>query len=149
MKHEIKKKDFLPTPEYEGGPKALSAFIYQQLKYPLDALTKKIEGTVVIKAEINHRGEVIDTKMISGIGLGCDEEAMRVIKLLKFKIAKVRNIKVRFYKTFNIQFKLQNSMIDTSVKTVKYVYLEKQNSSSKSEEKKSTIIQYNILFPNK
>jgi TonB family protein len=94
VKKETKAKNFIPKPEYKGGPKALTQFIHDQLKYPKEALDKKIEGTVVLKAEINYRGEVIGTKIISGIGYGCDEEASRVVSLLKFHIDKIRNLKV-------------------------------------------------------
>ncbi len=106
MKKEVKQKDFIPKPEYPGGPKALTAFIQSNLKFPKEAFDKKIEGTVVLKAEINFRGEIIDTKIISGIGFGCDEEAERVVRLLKFHVDKIRNMKITYFKTFNIQFKL-------------------------------------------
>lgn len=106
MKKEIKQKNFIPQPEYSGGPKAMAKFIQENLKYPSNALENKIEGTVVLKSEINFKGEVIHTKVISGIGFGCDEEAERVVSLLKFHVDKVRNIKVTYFKTFNIHFKL-------------------------------------------
>jgi TonB family protein len=106
LKKEHKAKDFLPKPEYAGGPKALRTFIYQRLVYPEAALQANIEGTVVAKAEINYQGKVLQVKIMSGIGFGCDEEAARLIKLLEFKMAKVRNIKVTYFKTFHIEFKL-------------------------------------------
>jgi protein TonB len=106
MKKEVKQKDFIPKPEYPGGPKALTAFIQSNLKFPKEAFDKKIEGIVVLKAEINFRGEIIDTKIISSLGFGCDEEAERVVRLLKFHVDKIRNMKITYFKTFNIQFKL-------------------------------------------
>ncbi len=119
MKKEAKSKNFIPKPEYKGGPKAMSAFIYEQLKYPKEAFENKIEGTVVIKAEINYKGIVIGAKIISGLGFGCDEEAIRVIRLLKFDIDKIRNLKVTFFKTFNIHYKLPASLENT----VSYTYV--------------------------
>ncbi|HEX5625244.1 MAG TPA: energy transducer TonB [Saprospiraceae bacterium] len=105
MKKEHKAKDFLPKPEYAGGPNAMRSFIYQRLVYPEAALQSGIEGTVIAKAEINYQGKVLQVKILSGIGYGCDEEAARLIKLLVFKMAKVRNIKVSYFKTFHIEFK--------------------------------------------
>ncbi len=123
MKKEVKQKNFIPKPEYPGGPKALTAFIHSNLKFPKDAFENKIEGTVVLKAEINFRGVVIDTKIISGIGHGCDEEAERVVSLLKFNVDKVRNMKITYFKTFNIQFKMPTII----QQTLNYVLVKKPN----------------------
>ncbi|HRG68791.1 MAG: energy transducer TonB [Saprospiraceae bacterium] len=106
MKKVKKHKNFIPQPEFLGGPKGITDFIYRELKYPDEAMLHKIEGTVVLKAEINYKGEIIDVKIISSLHPVCDEEAKRVVKLLKFKIEKVRDIKVSFFKTFNIKFKM-------------------------------------------
>jgi TonB family protein len=145
VKKETKAKNFIPKPEYKGGPKALTQFIHDQLKYPKEALDKKIEGTVVLKAEINYRGEVIGTKIISGIGYGCDEEASRVVSLLKFHIDKIRNLKVTFFKTFNIHYKLPASLENT----VSYTYVTNnppQEDKPKSAPQNTTygyVIKYN------
>lgn len=106
MKKEKRHKDFIPSPEYPGGSKAMAGFISQHLKYPKTAFDAKIEGTVVIKGEINFEGKVIHTKIISSLHPECDEEAQRVISLLKFEIDKIRNVKVSYFKTFHIHFKL-------------------------------------------
>jgi protein TonB len=136
MKKEIKSKDFIPQPEYTGGPKAMAAFIHSNLKYPKDAFDKKVEGMIVLKAEINFRGDVIDTKLISGIGHGCDEEAMRVVRLLKFKVQKVRNIKISYFKTFNIQFKLPvpqtNQLNISQTNQVNYILTKEEKKPEKS-----------------
>lgn len=103
---EQKKKKFLPTPEYKGGPKALGAFIQSQLKYPESEIKNKIEGVVVIRIEINHLGDVIGAKVLASLSEDCDQEAIRVAKLLKFTVAKVRNMKISFFKNINFNFKL-------------------------------------------
>lgn len=146
MKREIKKKDFLPSPEFPGGPKALSAFISQNINYPPEAIAMKIEGTVVVKTEINHKGVVIDTKVISGIGYGCNEEAARVVKLLKFRIDKVRNVKVSFFKTFNIHFKLDLEKQTNSGPSVNYIYIENSKTERDLVDDKSKIIQYKFVI---
>ena len=82
MKKERKGKHFIKKPIYKGGPSALKQFISQQMQYPKEALAQKKEGTVLIRYTINHLGKVVDTKIISGIGFGCDEEADRLVRLL-------------------------------------------------------------------
>ncbi|MGB5031733.1 MAG: energy transducer TonB, partial [Saprospiraceae bacterium] len=68
MKKPIHPKKFLPTLTYEGGDKKLFQFITNHLKYPLEAIENKIEGTVIVKYEINYKGHITQTKVISGIG---------------------------------------------------------------------------------
>jgi TonB family protein len=115
LKKTIKPKNFLPTAYYEGGHKKLSEFIGKQLKYPEEALKHKIEGTVVLKYEIDYKGNVIRTKVISGIGHGCDEEAERLVLLLKFKVSKMHDLRFTINKSLNIHFKLPKPTIDTKL----------------------------------
>lgn len=74
------------NPEFEGGLKALGDFIRRNIVYP--ELAKEIgkEGTVYVSFIIDEKGQVESSKILKGIGAGCDEEASRVVnKLPKFK----------------------------------------------------------------
>jgi TonB family protein len=106
MHKERKGKSFIKNPFYEGGLKAMREFISQNKKYPKEALEEKIEGTVYIKYTINYKGKVIETKVVKKVGHGCDEEAQRVVKLMKFEAPKNRGIKVKFFKNIQIHFRL-------------------------------------------
>ncbi|GJM33831.1 MAG: hypothetical protein DHS20C18_28320 [Saprospiraceae bacterium] len=103
---EKKEKHFIQKPIYEGGIAAMKTFIREHLKYPQEALAKKIEGTVRVEYTINYKGVVTDAKVIAGISQACDQEAIRVVKLFLFKVPKIRKLKVVFHKTINIHFKL-------------------------------------------
>jgi protein TonB len=94
---EKKPKHFLKQPEYPGGPKAMSKFIYENLRYPKPALEAGKEGVVLVEYDINHEGRVVDTRVLQSIGHGCDEEAERVVRLLKFDVGKNRGVKVVFH----------------------------------------------------
>jgi TonB family protein len=128
-KKHLKEKNFIPQPQYPGGPKAMSKFVSDQLKYPEEAIKHQIEGTVVVKIEINYLGNVVDAHIISGLGHGCDQEAIRVVKLLKFNIAKIHQLKVSYFKTINIGFQLpkQKEM------TLNYQILPEEKKESKSD----------------
>ena len=106
MKKERKSKHFIHKPTYEGGPTAFKAFISQHLQYPKAALEEKVEGTVFVLYTINHKGKVIDTKIISGVGHGCDEEAARIVRLLTFTVPRNRGVKAIFHKNVQIHFRL-------------------------------------------
>lgn len=101
-----KPDNFIKLPEYPGGKEQFKDFIRNNLKYPKEAFDKKVEGIVILNAEITDRGVVQDIKVEKGIGFGCDEEAKRVLGLAKFGSVKNRGLKVKARKTFKISFSL-------------------------------------------
>lgn len=102
---EKKKKDFLHKPVYAGGPKAMSTFIYKHLRYPSEAAAANIEGVVLVEYDIDNKGLVTDTRVLKGLGYGCDEEACRVVRMLKFEVEKNRGLRVIFHQKAHIKFK--------------------------------------------
>ena len=152
MQKERKAKNFLPKLIYPGGSKALSKFISDHLKYPKEALKEKIEGTVRIRMDVDYRGKVKDSHIISSLGHGCDEEAQRVVGLLKWDTdKKVRKGKILFHKTLNIHFKLPKAKTPLKPKPttqahtqVSYQIVNKKP-SSKPKSKPSTY-EYTIKF---
>ncbi len=105
MKKERKEKNFIKKPVYPGGSKAMKAFVNEHLQYPEEAAKHGIEGTVSLRYRINHEGKVDHVDIISGLGYGCDEEAVRVVKLLRFQVDKVRKLRVTFHKNIHVHFK--------------------------------------------
>lgn len=67
-------------PVYPGGVEALFGYLAQNIEYPDMAKDAKIEGKVYITFVVNKEGGVADVKVLRGIGGGCDEEAIRVVK---------------------------------------------------------------------
>jgi protein TonB len=107
MKKEKKEDQFIKQPFYKGGNKALQEFIASQLKYPPTSLKNKVEGDVHIRYAINHKGIVTDTHIIGGLDDACNDEAARVVSLLRFEVPKTpRNMRVIFHKTIRIHFRL-------------------------------------------
>ena len=70
-------------PEYPGGTDALLKFIDANIKYPAEAKQKGIEGKVLVQFIIDEKGNVVDLKVLKGIGYGCDEEAVRVCRMMR------------------------------------------------------------------
>ena len=69
------------APEFQGGQKALIKFIASKLRYPVRAKENKVQGKVYIAFIVEKNGILSDFKVVRGIGAGCDEEAIRVLKL--------------------------------------------------------------------
>lgn len=146
MKKEAKDKHFIKKPIYEGGPTAMKKFIGENLRYPKEALENKTQGTVYVRYDIDYSGKVVDAKVIKGIGHGCDEEAVRLAKLLKFKVPKNRGVRVVFHKNIQIHFRLPKKKPVKKTMSVQYNYVEKKKEEPEKENKKSGgyTITYNL-----
>ncbi|MBD1384737.1 energy transducer TonB [Mucilaginibacter rigui] len=55
--------------------------VKKELKYPPAAIKNQTQGVVVAGLTITNTGAVKDLKIIKGIGSGCDEEVLRIMKL--------------------------------------------------------------------
>ena len=84
----------------------MKKFIGENLRYPGEALENKVEGTVYVKYDIDYQGNVTDAKVMSSLGHGCDEEAVRLVKLLKYKVDNPRGLRVLYHKNIQIHFRL-------------------------------------------
>ena len=71
-------------PSYPKGEPALYNYVLMNVKYSDEAKKKYIEGDVMMSFWVNTDSTVTNTKVISGIGYGIDEEVKRVVEGLKF-----------------------------------------------------------------
>lgn len=69
---------------YEGGQTAMYTFINSQLLYPPTAKRNRIQGECIIGGTLEADGTMSGLTVVKNIGGGCGEEALRVVKLLKF-----------------------------------------------------------------
>ncbi len=67
-------------PEFPGGTTMLFKYITENLKYPLKAVPMKLEGKVYVGFTVKADGSVENVESMRGIGGGCDEEAVRIVK---------------------------------------------------------------------
>lgn len=69
---------------FEGGQAAMYQFIAKELMYPAMARRNRFQGQCIVSFTLNEDGSTANHKVIKNIGGGCGEEALRVVKLLKF-----------------------------------------------------------------
>ena len=94
-----------------AGETALFEYLSKSIEYPVVARDKGIQGIVYISCVINESGEVTSVRPIRGIGGGCDEEAVRVIKSMpKWTPGKQRGKPVSTAYNLPIRFTLDGSM---------------------------------------
>ncbi len=83
-------------------------FLQQNIHYPAAAMHNNVSGKVFVEYILKKDGTIDNVKVIRGIGYGCDEEALRVIKLMsgKWTPGKVKDMPVNFKTIATIYFKL-------------------------------------------
>ncbi len=69
-------------PKFTGGDEGLLFYLKVNLKYPAEALKKNIQGTVYVNFIVSRKGKVLFPHIVRGIGGGCDEEALRVVRAM-------------------------------------------------------------------
>ncbi|HNS12368.1 MAG TPA: energy transducer TonB [Bacteroidia bacterium] len=69
-------------PEFPGGDMALINYFKKNMQYPDEAKKKNVQGRVFVNFIISPKGKVLFPYVVRGIGAGCDEEAIRLIKNL-------------------------------------------------------------------
>lgn len=97
-------------PEFVGGTTELYKFIGENIKYPAQAQKAKVEGKVFVKFVVEKDGSTSNFSILKGIGSGCDEETIRVVKKMPaWKPGKHKGEIVRTYLIFPVQFVLGNT----------------------------------------
>lgn len=90
-------------PELIGG----LGEIQSKINYPEIARKAGVEGRVIVQFVVDESGNVVDPVVVRGIGAGCDQEALRVVRDAKFKPGKQRGKSVKVKMSLPITFKLK------------------------------------------
>ena len=95
-------------PEFPGGEEARLRFLRDNMNYPMMAREAGIQGTVFVTFVVERDGSITNVEILRGIGGGCDEEAIRVTRMMpRWKPGKQRNRPVRTQFRMPIRFALQ------------------------------------------
>lgn len=95
-------------PAFPGGEEELFKYLSKNIKYPSMARENGISGTVYVTFVVETNGDISDVKKLRGVGGGCDEEAIRVVKAMPGWSAGKQNGKpVRVQYNLPIKFTLR------------------------------------------
>lgn len=95
-------------PEFEGGNKKMYQWLSKNLNYPSAAVRANVQGKVFLNFIIERDGSITDVRVLKGIGFGCDEEAIRVVKEMpNWKAGRQNGRAVRVAYTIPIAFQLE------------------------------------------
>ena len=67
-------------PEFPGGSKNLNNYFKKKFLYPEDAKKNNIKGDVIVSFPVDFDGQIKNPKIIKGLGYGCDEAAIELVK---------------------------------------------------------------------
>ncbi len=95
-------------PHFPGGEAALMNYLAKHIQYPDLAKESGIQGRVFIHFVVEPDGTIDHVKVLRGIGGGCDQEAVRVVKSMpKWVPGKQRGKPVRVSFNLPVKFTLQ------------------------------------------
>ncbi|NBP69321.1 MAG: TonB family protein [Cytophagia bacterium] len=102
------------TAQPVGGMPALYDLIGKNMQYPVEARRKNVEGKVFVQFIVNEDGSLSDFTVLKGIGEGCDEEAIRVLKLSpNWTPGKQRGVAVKQRMVLPITFGISSKSYNT------------------------------------
>lgn len=98
----------MDAPGFPSGEEAFYKYLSENITYPQQAKDAGIQGRVVVGFVVMDDGSIVNVEVVRGIGGGCDEEAVRVVKAMpKWKPAIYNGKPVNVHYSLPITFKLQ------------------------------------------
>lgn len=95
-------------PTFPGGEKKMLEYVAKNVKYPQLAKEVGTQGRVFVSFIVEKDGSITNVTILRGIGSGCDEEAIRVVKSMpKWNPGLQCGRAVRVSCNLPINFKLQ------------------------------------------
>ena len=96
-------------PNFPGGETELYKYLQKNIQYPASAKNSGITGTVYVRFIVDNKGKISNVTLLRGIGGGCDEEAIRVVKEMPdWTPGKQNGKSVPVYFTLPVKFILQD-----------------------------------------
>lgn len=96
------------SPMPDGGLSAFYKYVGRTVRYPAPARESGIQGRVYVQFVVEKDGSITDVKVTKGVGAGCDQEAIRVVRgSPKWKPGKQNGKPVRVQYSIPIIFKLE------------------------------------------
>lgn len=95
-------------PTFPGGEFKMYEFLAMNIRYPQRAREDGYSGTVYVRFVVEPDGTITNIEVAKGVGGGCSEEAVRVVKMMpKWIPGEAFGKKVRVTYTLPVNFRLQ------------------------------------------
>ena len=98
--------DSLAAPLIPKGLRGLPIYLAENLRYPEDARRRDIQGKVGVEFVVETSGHPSNVRATEALGGGCDDEAMRLVRSLRWRPALKNGQRVRSIVKLDIHFRL-------------------------------------------
>lgn len=104
--YKLEKLSVAPVPVYNNPKMRFADFVFQNLVYPSAALRQEISGTVELFFVVERSGRSSNIKVLRSVGGGCNEEATRLLQMMRWYPGILDGKAVRTEMTLSITFNL-------------------------------------------
>ena len=112
QKSEEEGEIFLVVEEqrmFPGGMEEMVKFLQKEIKYPKEAMDKKIQGRVIVQFVVNKDGSICEDTVVKSVDPLLDAEALRVVlSMPNWTPGKQKGDPVRVRFTLPVSFRLSN-----------------------------------------
>ena len=96
-------------PMFPGGMEEMMKFLQKEIKYPKEAMDKKIQGRVIVQFVVNKDGSICEDTVVKSVDPLLDAEALRVVRSMpNWTPGKQKGDPVRVRFTLPVSFRLSN-----------------------------------------
>lgn len=100
--------DKQPVPVFTKAGMNLQQFLADNFSYPEEALKRNITGIVKLNFVVEPHGRISNLRVIDHVGAGCTEEAIRLVKMLRWSPGMYYGKAVRVNVSMPISFGLSS-----------------------------------------
>lgn len=131
-------------PTYPGGYISLMNFLSENIKYPEIAKANGMQGETLLSFIIEKDGTISNIEVLKSLSKECDEEAIRVLKLMpKWEPGKKKKKSIRFKMNMPISFLLTKDKVADPI----YSSFEENPEYDGGVESLSMFLMKNLRYP--
>lgn len=106
--YSFKKVEIIPKAVFQNKNLTINKFIANKIEYPQAAKQQGLTGTVKLSFIVENSGRISHILVSKHLGAGCDEEAVRLLKLIKWTPGIEKGKAVRVKMVLDVTFNLYN-----------------------------------------
>ena len=96
-----------PHPIFTNQKINMAGFVAANLKYPDAAIKQNLSGVVTVGFVVETHGRISNTHIVNSLGAGCNEEALRIVRMIKWMPGTLNRMAVRTRMSISISFSLE------------------------------------------
>lgn len=102
-----RKLETAPHPIFTNEKINLAGFVAANLIYPDAAIKQNLSGVVTVGFVVETHGKISNTHIVNSLGAGCNEEALRIVRMIKWMPGTLNRMAVRTRMSISISFSLE------------------------------------------